>query len=104
MQEKCPLLKSIRHKKKRRATANLDYRLIVRSAVTAPDSSLSTIGRATRTRVSTMTFHKRPIDDESRLQLCPDDHRRRVWRRTGLRDDPVFTSARHTVPQPGVMV
>ncbi|GFW57034.1 transposable element Tc1 transposase [Trichonephila clavipes] len=44
------------------------------------------------------------IGDESRFQLCPDDHRRRVWRRPGQRADPAFTIAHHTGPQPGVMV
>ncbi|GFW79398.1 transposable element Tc1 transposase [Trichonephila clavipes] len=42
--------------------------------------------------------------DESRFQLCPDDHRRRVWRCPGQCADPAFTIARHTSPQPGVMV
>ena len=44
------------------------------------------------------------FSDESRFQLCPDDHRRRVWRRTGQRGDPAFTIARHTGPQQGIMV
>ncbi|GFX12829.1 transposable element Tc1 transposase [Trichonephila clavipes] len=42
--------------------------------------------------------------DESRFQLCPGDHRRRVWRRPGQCADPDFTIARHTSPQPRVMV
>ncbi|GFW82604.1 transposable element Tc1 transposase [Trichonephila clavipes] len=42
--------------------------------------------------------------DESRFQLCPDDHRRRVWRPPGKRTNPVFTIALHTGRQPGVMV
>ncbi|GFW96298.1 hypothetical protein TNCV_572691 [Trichonephila clavipes] len=37
-----------------------------------------------------------------RFQLCPDDHRKRVWRRQLV--DPVFTIARHTGPIPEVMV
>ncbi|GFS72579.1 transposable element Tc1 transposase [Trichonephila clavipes] len=41
---------------------------------------------------------------ESRFQLCPDDHRRRVWRRPGQWADPAFTIVRHTGPQQGVMV
>ncbi|GFY28578.1 HTH_Tnp_Tc3_2 domain-containing protein [Trichonephila clavipes] len=45
-----------------RATADRKDRLILRSSVTAPDSSLSTIRRATCTRVSTMTFHRRLIE------------------------------------------
>ncbi|GFV31621.1 transposable element Tc1 transposase [Trichonephila clavipes] len=74
-----------------RATEDREDRLIVRSTVTAPDSLLSTIRRATHT-------------DDSRFQLCPDDHRRHVWRRPGQRADPTFTISRHTDPQPGVMI
>ena len=33
-----------------------------------------------------------------------EDHRRRVWRRLGQCAHPAFTIARHTGPQPGVMV
>ncbi|GFX47586.1 HTH_Tnp_Tc3_2 domain-containing protein [Trichonephila clavipes] len=44
------------------AIADWEDRLIVRSGVTAPDSSLSTIRRAIRTRVSTMTIHRRLIE------------------------------------------
>ncbi|GFU77499.1 HTH_Tnp_Tc3_2 domain-containing protein [Trichonephila clavipes] len=117
-------------------------RLIVISAVTALDSSLSTIRRTTCRQVSTMTIHRRLIErnlrsyrllrygpitpthcrarlqwclarsgwnhadsgrivfsDEFCFQLCPDDHRRRVWRRPGQRADPAFTIACHTGPQ-----
>ncbi|GFW59396.1 HTH_Tnp_Tc3_2 domain-containing protein [Trichonephila clavipes] len=49
-----------------RATADRENRLIVRSAVTASDSSLSTIKRTTRTRVSTMTIHRRLIEQNLR--------------------------------------
>ncbi|GFT42284.1 transposable element Tc1 transposase [Trichonephila clavipes] len=44
------------------------------------------------------------FSDESCFQLCPDDHRRRVWRRPGQRADPAFTVARHTGLQQEVMV
>ncbi|GFX37273.1 transposable element Tc1 transposase [Trichonephila clavipes] len=44
------------------------------------------------------------IGHESRFRLCPDDHRRRVWRRSGQREDPTFIIARPTGPQSGVMV
>ncbi|GFY21487.1 transposable element Tc1 transposase [Trichonephila clavipes] len=47
---------------------------------------------------------RRVFSNESRSQLCPDDHRRRVWRRPVQRADPTFPIARHTGPQPGVMV
>ncbi|GFT97447.1 transposable element Tc1 transposase [Trichonephila clavipes] len=43
------------------------------------------------------------FSDESRFPLCLDDHRRRIWRRTGQRADPAFTVACHTCPQPGVI-
>ncbi|GFX36356.1 hypothetical protein TNCV_4932691 [Trichonephila clavipes] len=72
-----------------RATADREDRLIVRSAVKTPDSSLSTI---------------RLFSDKSRFQLCPGDHRSRVLRRPGQRVDFAFTIACHTSPQPGVMV
>ncbi|GFU47963.1 HTH_Tnp_Tc3_2 domain-containing protein [Trichonephila clavipes] len=45
-----------------RATSDREDRLIVRSAVRTPDSSFSTIRRATRTRVSTMIIHRRLIE------------------------------------------
>ncbi|GFX41733.1 uncharacterized protein TNCV_388461 [Trichonephila clavipes] len=44
------------------------------------------------------------FSDDSRFQLFPDDHRRRVWRRPGQRADPVLPIPRHTHPQPGDMV
>ncbi|GFW23987.1 transposable element Tc1 transposase [Trichonephila clavipes] len=44
------------------------------------------------------------FSDESRFQLCPDDRRGRFWRNPGHRADPAFTIARHTGPQPGVIV
>ncbi|GFU48620.1 transposable element Tc1 transposase [Trichonephila clavipes] len=44
------------------------------------------------------------FSNKFRYHLCPDDHRRRVWRRPGQRANPAFTIARHTGPQPRVMV
>ncbi|GFX28198.1 transposable element Tc1 transposase [Trichonephila clavipes] len=44
------------------------------------------------------------FSDESHFQLCPDNHRRRVWRRLGQYTNPAFTIAHHTCPEPGVMV
>ncbi|UYV66242.1 hypothetical protein LAZ67_4000956 [Cordylochernes scorpioides] len=44
------------------------------------------------------------FSDESRFLLCPDDSRKRVWRRPGQRVNPGFTFAPHTGPQQGVMV
>ncbi|GFY25013.1 HTH_Tnp_Tc3_2 domain-containing protein [Trichonephila clavipes] len=45
-----------------KATADQEDRLIVISAVTALDSSLSTIRHVTRTPVFTMTIHRRQIE------------------------------------------
>ncbi|GFT58894.1 HTH_Tnp_Tc3_2 domain-containing protein [Trichonephila clavipes] len=124
-----------------RVTSDRDDRFIALSAVTTPDSSLSTIRRVTRTPISIMAIHRRLIErnlcyyrllrqlpltpahcrarllwclarsgwnhtdwgrivfsNESRFQLCPDDHRRCVWRRPGQHTDPAFTVARRTVP------
>ncbi|GFS85971.1 transposable element Tc1 transposase [Trichonephila clavipes] len=44
------------------------------------------------------------FSDESHFQLCPDDHRRSVWRHPGQCADPAFTIARHTDSQSRVMV
>ncbi|GFX44230.1 transposable element Tc1 transposase [Trichonephila clavipes] len=41
--------------------------------------------------------------EESLIQLCPDDHRRRVLRRPVQHANPAFTIARYSDPQPGVM-
>ncbi|GFW79559.1 hypothetical protein TNCV_128641 [Trichonephila clavipes] len=41
-----------------RATAGREDRLVVKSAVKAPDSLVLTIGRTNRTRVSIMTIHR----------------------------------------------
>ncbi|GFY00316.1 HTH_Tnp_Tc3_2 domain-containing protein [Trichonephila clavipes] len=53
-----------RHDSSRRPKATVDQkdRLIVISTVTALDSSLSTIRRTARTRVSTVTIHRRLIE------------------------------------------
>ncbi|GFT21694.1 transposable element Tc1 transposase [Trichonephila clavipes] len=37
---------------------------------------------------------------KSGFQLCPDDHRRRFWRRPGQPADSAFTIAHHIVLQP----
>ncbi|GFY22912.1 transposable element Tc1 transposase [Trichonephila clavipes] len=47
---------------------------------------------------------RRVFSDESSFQLCPGDHRRRVWRRPGQFADPAFAIACHTCPQSRVMV
>ncbi|UYV82646.1 hypothetical protein LAZ67_22000361 [Cordylochernes scorpioides] len=130
-----------------RATTEREDRAIVRMAVAAPESTLTTIQRVTGTQVSKMTINRRlrernlkarrplrclpltPVyrqvrlqwcrerstwncadwgrivfSDESRFLLCPDDRRKRVWRRPGQRVDPGLTVEHHTGPQQGVMV
>ncbi|GFW89296.1 transposable element Tc1 transposase [Trichonephila clavipes] len=72
-----------------RATADQKNRLIVRSAVTAPDSSLSTI----------IIF-----SDQFVFELCPDDPRKRVWGHPWQHADHAFTIGRHACPQSGIMV
>ncbi|GFX47160.1 transposable element Tc1 transposase [Trichonephila clavipes] len=44
------------------------------------------------------------FSDESRFSLGADDHRTRVWRRTGQRSDPAFIVERHTAISQGVTV
>ncbi|GFX00411.1 transposable element Tcb1 transposase [Trichonephila clavipes] len=44
------------------------------------------------------------FSDESRFSLSADDHRTRVWRRTGQRSDPAFIVKRHTAISQGVTV
>ncbi|UYV66965.1 hypothetical protein LAZ67_4003475 [Cordylochernes scorpioides] len=130
-----------------RDTTEWEDRAIVRMAVAAPETTLSTIQRVTGTQVSKMTINRRlrernlrarrplrclpltPVhrqvrlqwcrerstwncadwgrivfSDESRFLLCPDDRRKRVWRRPGQRVDPGLSVEHHTGPQQGVMV
>ncbi|GFX42505.1 HTH_Tnp_Tc3_2 domain-containing protein [Trichonephila clavipes] len=44
------------------------------------------------------------LSDECRFSLSADDHRTRVWRRTGQRSDPAFIVERHTAISQGVTV
>ncbi|GFT03919.1 uncharacterized protein TNCV_1730831 [Trichonephila clavipes] len=43
------------------------------------------------------------FSDESRFSLSADDHRIRVWRRTGQRSDPAFIVERHTAISQGAI-
>ncbi|GFV03501.1 HTH_Tnp_Tc3_2 domain-containing protein [Trichonephila clavipes] len=85
-----------------RATADREDRLIVKSAVTASDSSLSTI--RPRSDWSHADWGPIVFSNESCFQLCPDDHRGPVWGSPGQRADPAFTIVPHTGPEPGVIV
>ncbi|GFX63594.1 transposable element Tcb2 transposase [Trichonephila clavipes] len=44
------------------------------------------------------------FSDESQFSLSADDHRTRVWRRSGQRSDPAFIVERHTAISQGVTV
>ncbi|GFV08804.1 transposable element Tc1 transposase [Trichonephila clavipes] len=47
---------------------------------------------------------RRIVFSESRFQLCPNDNRKRVWRRPEQRADFAFLTAWSTGPQAGFMV
>ncbi|GFY14114.1 transposable element Tc1 transposase [Trichonephila clavipes] len=91
-------------------TADREDRLIVNLAVTASDSSLPTTRRATRTRVSTMTLHRRLTDRQLVPTATPPAPHactlpsQNTVRRPGQHADPAFTIARHAGPQPGVLL
>ncbi|GFV25929.1 HTH_Tnp_Tc3_2 domain-containing protein [Trichonephila clavipes] len=57
-----------------RAIADREDRLIVRSAVTALDSSLSTIRHATRTRLPIVTIHRRLKEIYARIDRYDTCH------------------------------
>ncbi|GFW02965.1 transposable element Tc1 transposase [Trichonephila clavipes] len=55
-------------------------------------------------RCSIIELKEAVFSNESRFQLCPDDHRGRVWRSPGQPADPALTIGRPTGPQPAVIV
>ncbi|GFX32913.1 transposable element Tcb2 transposase [Trichonephila clavipes] len=80
-----------------------------------PVPSRETIRRRLTEAVSTGFFRPRAtwsvtdwrrviVSDESRFSLSANDHRTRVWRRTGQRSDPAFIVERHTAISQGVTV
>ncbi|GFU83745.1 transposable element Tc1 transposase [Trichonephila clavipes] len=102
-----------------RNTNDREDRAIRRVATSAPTMSLASIQRhlppSRHPAVSTgfcrpratwsVTDWRRVIfSDESRFSLSDDDHRTRVWRRTGQRSDPAFIVERHTAISQGVTV
>ncbi|GFV02246.1 uncharacterized protein TNCV_3455691 [Trichonephila clavipes] len=102
-----------------RNTNDREDRAIRRVATSAPTTSLASIQRhlppSRHPAVSTgfcrpratwsVTDWRRVIfSDESRFSLSDDDHRTRVWRRTGQRSDPAFIVERHTAISQGVTV
>ncbi|GFX76940.1 hypothetical protein TNCV_2258031 [Trichonephila clavipes] len=89
-----------------RTTADRDNRLVVRSTVTAPDSSVSTVRCATRTRMSIMTA------DRTKFTVVPTTTSpatnagtmlsQRCLALSGQCADPAVTIARSTDLQTGV--
>ncbi|GFT84920.1 DDE_3 domain-containing protein [Trichonephila clavipes] len=63
-----------------------------------------TEGRVYRRGGSVTDWRRVIFSDESRFSLSADDHRTRVWRRTGQRSDPAFIVERHTAISQGVTV
>ncbi|GFV16701.1 HTH_Tnp_Tc3_2 domain-containing protein [Trichonephila clavipes] len=60
------------------------------------DKAVSTGFCRPRATWSVTDWRRVIFSDESRFSLSADDHRTRVWRRTGQRSDPAFIVERHT--------
>ncbi|GFY24986.1 transposable element Tcb2 transposase [Trichonephila clavipes] len=105
-----------------RNTNDREDRAIRRVATSAPTTSLASIQRhlppsrhpvpsreTIRRRLTEVGLRSRHwsrviFSDESRFSLSADDHRTRVWRRSGQRSDPTFIVERHTAISQGVTV
>ncbi|GFV84330.1 transposable element Tc1 transposase [Trichonephila clavipes] len=110
-----------------RNTNDREDRAIRRVATSAPTTSLASIQRhlppsrhpvpsretirqcrldfcRPRATWSVTDWRRVIFSDESRFSLSADDHRTRVWRRTGQRSDPAFIVERHTAISQGVTV
>ncbi|GFX35624.1 transposable element Tc1 transposase [Trichonephila clavipes] len=104
-----------------RNTNDREDRAIRRVATSAPTTSLASIQRhlppsrhpawqcrldfcRPRATWSVTDWRRVIFSDESRFSLIDDDHRTRVWRRTGQRSDPAFIVERHTAISQGVTV
>ncbi|GFT04667.1 HTH_Tnp_Tc3_2 domain-containing protein [Trichonephila clavipes] len=110
-----------------RNTNDREDRAIRRVATSAPTTSLASIQRhlphsrhpvpsretirqcrldfcRPRATWSVTDWRRVLFSDESRFSLSADDHRTRVWRRTGQRSDPAFIVERHTAISQGVTV
>ncbi|GFU71240.1 HTH_Tnp_Tc3_2 domain-containing protein [Trichonephila clavipes] len=105
-----------------RNTNDREDRAIRRVATSAPTTSLASIQRhlppsrhpvpsreTIRRRLTEVGLRRRrplrrlPLTPHHR-HLSADDHRTRVWRRTGQRSDPAFIVERHTAISQGVTV
>ncbi|GFU58808.1 transposable element Tc1 transposase [Trichonephila clavipes] len=68
------------------------------------NNAVSTGFLPTSGNLSVTDWRRVIFSDESRFSLSADDHRTRVWRRTGQRSDPAFIVERHTAISQGVTV
>ncbi|GFU99444.1 HTH_Tnp_Tc3_2 domain-containing protein [Trichonephila clavipes] len=68
------------------------------------DMAVSTGFLPTSGNLSVTDWRRVIFSDESRFSLSADDHRTRVWRRTGQRSDSAFIVERHTAISQGVAV
>ncbi|GFV43874.1 transposable element Tcb2 transposase [Trichonephila clavipes] len=68
------------------------------------DMAVSTGFCRPRATWSVTDWRRVVFSDESRFSLSADDHRTRVWRRSGQRSDPAFIVERHTAISQGVTV
>ncbi|GFV01372.1 transposable element Tc1 transposase [Trichonephila clavipes] len=66
-------------------------------------SSVDWISCRPRATWSVTDWRRVIFSDESRFSLSDDDHRTRVWRRTGQRSDPAFIVERHTAISQGAI-
>ncbi|GFY16638.1 transposable element Tc1 transposase [Trichonephila clavipes] len=100
-----------------RNTNDREDRAIRRVATSAPTTSLASIQRhlppsrhpcrldfcRPRATWSVTDWRRVIFSDESRFSLSADDHRTRVWRRSGQRSDPAFIVERHTAISQGAI-
>ncbi|GFY00315.1 transposable element Tcb2 transposase [Trichonephila clavipes] len=75
-----------------------------KTLTTDPTVAVSTGFCQPRATWSVTDWRRVIFSDESRFSLSADDHRTRVWRRTGQRSDPAFIVERHTAISQSVTV
>ncbi|GFX88174.1 transposable element Tcb2 transposase [Trichonephila clavipes] len=87
-----------------RNTNDREDRAIRRVATSAPTTQCRLYFCRPRATWSVTDWRRVIFSDESRFSLSADDHRTRVWRRTGQRFDPAFIVERHTAISQDVTV
>ncbi|GFX40370.1 transposable element Tc1 transposase [Trichonephila clavipes] len=76
----------------------------IRSGHFGTNNAVSTGFCRPRATWSVTDWRRVIFSEESRFSLSADDHRTRVWRRTGQRSDPAFIVERHTAISQGATV